>query len=133
MCVEMSRRWLWLSSVSLIMFACFLVPAASGQRADTGNSCDGDQGDDQLYSDCRGLFEASFYIGLGIDTFAGSDTLSLLYRNPGASGQVKERAVGGLAVDTHLHHYRGGSDAIQSFVGVNYDLDKFPDVLKGGN
>lgn len=83
--------------MSLIIFACLLVaPAASGQRADTGNSCDGDQGDDQLYTDCRGVFEASFYIGLGIDTFAGSDNLNLLYRNPGASGQIKERAVGGF-------------------------------------
>jgi hypothetical protein len=72
-------------------------PAA---QADQGNSCDepDDQNptDESLYTDCRGVFDASFYIGLAIDTFAGDDTLSLLYRNPGSSGQVKERAVGGF-------------------------------------
>ena len=46
------------------------------------------------YSDCRGTFDASFYIGLAIDTFAGSDTLQ--YLNPGDSGKTHERAVGGF-------------------------------------
>ncbi len=46
------------------------------------------------YTDCRGTFQASFYIGLAIDSFAGSDTLE--YLNPGASGKTHERAVGGF-------------------------------------
>jgi hypothetical protein len=69
-------------------------------EADEGNSCDPPNdndptADERLYTDCRGVFDATFYIGLAIDTFAGDDTLSLLYRNPGATGP-KERAVGGF-------------------------------------
>jgi len=45
-------------------------------------------------SDCRGVFDSSFYIGLAIDSFAGSETLS--YLNPGVTGKLQERAIGGF-------------------------------------
>ena len=44
--------------------------------------------------DERGAFNASFYIGLAIDTFAGDETLH--YLNPNDAGQIHERAVGGF-------------------------------------
>lgn len=46
------------------------------------------------YTDCRGVFYSSFYVGLAIDTFAGSDLLK--YLDPGESGKIHERAVGGF-------------------------------------
>lgn len=70
-------------------------------RADAGDSCEGDQGDDQLYSDCRGVFKASFYLGLAVDTFAGSDTLH--YLDPGATGSIHERGIGGFDFAYRLH------------------------------
>jgi hypothetical protein len=45
-------------------------------------------------SDCRDAFEASAYIGLGIDTFASGETNK--YLNPNAPNGPKERMVGGL-------------------------------------
>lgn len=45
-------------------------------------------------SDCRSAFEASAYIGLGIDTFASGETIK--YLNPNAPNGPKERLVGGL-------------------------------------
>ena len=45
-------------------------------------------------SDCRSAFEASAYIGLGIDTFAAGETIK--YLNPNAPNGPKERLVGGL-------------------------------------
>jgi hypothetical protein len=44
--------------------------------------------------DERGAFDASFYVGLSIDTFAGDETLK--YLNPQDAGQTHERAVGGF-------------------------------------
>ena len=50
--------------------------------------------DEDKYTDCRGVFDSSFYIGLAIDTFAGDDMLK--YLNPGDSGKIHERAIGGI-------------------------------------
>jgi hypothetical protein len=44
--------------------------------------------------DDRGVFDASFYVGLSVDTFAGDETLK--YLNPQDAGQTHERAVGGF-------------------------------------
>ena len=78
--------------------AALLMPmrldAQAKDKADTGDSCEGETSDDQLYSDCRGVFNASFYLGLAVDTFAGSDTLN--YLNPGATGKIHERGIGGF-------------------------------------
>jgi hypothetical protein len=46
------------------------------------------------YTDCRGVFTSSFFLGLAIDTFAGDETLK--YLNPGDSGNTHERAIGGF-------------------------------------
>jgi hypothetical protein len=44
--------------------------------------------------DERETFDASFYVGLSVDTFAGDETLK--YLNPQDAGQTHERAVGGF-------------------------------------
>jgi hypothetical protein len=44
--------------------------------------------------DCRSAFTASAYLGLAIDTFAGSQTRQ--YLNPNASSGTQERAIGGF-------------------------------------
>src|SRR5215467_4601445 len=93
--IEVARRAdLNLLAVMLAILVCICPRTLSAQRADTGNSCEGEEGDEQLYSDCRGVFNASFYLGLAVDTFAGSDTLK--YLNPGATGKIQERGIGGF-------------------------------------
>jgi hypothetical protein len=51
--------------------------------------------------DDRGTFEASFYLGYGIDSFAAADLRT--YLNPEASGKVEERLVGGFDFSYRLY------------------------------
>jgi hypothetical protein len=71
-------------------------------ESDAGDSCDPTDAtnDEKLYSDCRGVFDASFFLGLAIDTFAGAETLT--YLNPGAAGKTQERAIGGFVFQYRL-------------------------------
>jgi hypothetical protein len=62
---------------------------------------------DNQKTDDRGTFDASFYVGLGIDSFAGDETLK--YINPGASGQIFERGVGGF---DFAYRLTGGWDTV---------------------
>jgi hypothetical protein len=93
---SLRRGFLWPLVVSIGL----LVPIGSGAfaQADTGDSCDGTG--EQGYTDCRGVFDSSFYLGLAIDTFAGSDTLK--YLNPTATGKIQERAIGGFDFEYRL-------------------------------
>lgn len=72
-----------------------LVSACFDAQAQTKEPCKPipDACDAQC-TDCRGDFEASAYVGLAIDTFAGSDTLT--YLKPADSGTPHERAIGGF-------------------------------------
>jgi hypothetical protein len=74
------------------------APASVASESDSGNSCD--DADEKLYTDCRGVFDASFFVGLAVDTFAGSDTLT--YLNPGAPGDTHERAIAGFDFEYRL-------------------------------
>lgn len=86
----------WLCRLSYLVIVLALWGSSNRAAAQDTQSCtgagDGEKASD--YTDCRGAFETSFYVGLGIDTFAGSDTLK--YLNPGDSGKTHERAVGGF-------------------------------------
>jgi hypothetical protein len=79
----------------LLLLVCFAVLAfgaaaiaQSGDNQPTGTKTSSDSVDE------RGVFDASFYVGLSIDTFAGDETLH--YLNPQDAGQTHERAVGGF-------------------------------------
>lgn len=63
------------------------------------DACNSAAEEDQ-YTDCRGVFFSDFYIGLAIDTFAGDDMLK--YLNPGDSGKIHERAIGGIDFEYRL-------------------------------
>lgn len=52
------------------------------------------------YTDCRGVFFSSFYLGLAIDTFSGDEMLK--YLNPGDTGKIHERAIGGIDFEYRL-------------------------------
>lgn len=79
----------------LVITTLLFTPAFVKAQAVT-DPCEGaGAGEDaKKYTDCRGTFEATGYIGLAVDTFAGSDTLT--YLNPGDTGKTHERAVGGF-------------------------------------
>lgn len=55
--------------------------------------------------DCRGSFEASFYVGGAVDTFAGTDTLN--YLNPSDTGKTTLREVAGFDFGYRLYGTRG--------------------------
>ncbi|MDQ3283245.1 MAG: hypothetical protein M3Q69_17750 [Acidobacteriota bacterium] len=60
--------------------------------------------DDLHNADCRGSFEASFYLGEAIDSFAGDETIA--YLNPDVTGP-KQRAVGGFDFAYRMFGNRG--------------------------
>jgi hypothetical protein len=76
----------------------FTASAASGNVTITA-AAGADTGTTTLHLtgvcvDERGTFNASFYLGVAVDTFAGDETLK--YLNPNDAGQLHERAVGGF-------------------------------------
>jgi hypothetical protein len=51
-------------------------------------------------ADCRSPFQASFYLGIAIDTFGGGEALR--YLNPSASGNLQERGIAGIDIAYRL-------------------------------
>ncbi len=73
-----------------VLFTATLMVACSAYAAtDPSDDCN-----DTAKPDCRPAFTASAYLGLAIDTFAGSQTIQ--YLNPAASSGTHERAIGGF-------------------------------------
>ena len=70
----------------LLTLLVIIVPSS----ALTADDCDQDSGQ----PDCRDVFEASFFLGLGIDNFAADDLKR--YLNADASSEIETRAVGGF-------------------------------------
>lgn len=81
---------------ALLVIATLLFTPAFVKAQAVTDPCEGAGAGEEAkkYTDCRGSFEGSGYIGLAIDTFAGSDALT--YLNPGDTGKTHERAVGGF-------------------------------------
>jgi hypothetical protein len=65
------------------------------------------------WQDCREDFEASFYLGFAIDTFAASETRE--YANPDDAGGVSERGIGGFDFAYRLGQF-GNSRSTQLWV-----------------
>lgn len=85
--------------------------------------------------DDRKTFEASFYTGLGIDSFASGDLKRVL--NPKASGEIRERAVGGFDFAYRILGDPGQPDRPQVWVygetvhgvrSTDFDCSATPDL-----
>ena len=93
----MSMRQLWVA-LALTLFATIAAAQSTTEFDVKDTDCQPDQ------VDCRGSFEASFYVGGAVDTFAGAKTLN--YLNPGDTGKSTLREVAGFDFAYRLYGTR---------------------------
>lgn len=90
-----------------------IIATSKANRSVSGKATVTLPADPVTRDDCRENFEASFYLGFGIDTFAANEFRQ--YANPNDAGGVSERGVGGIDFAYRLGRF-GKSKHVQLWV-----------------